>query len=375
MAQIAIAEPNNRISFLDLDDSTAGWVPGGSPAMGGFWPVPRPGGGWTASVVDQSSRLEHRSAIGEAEVPGSLNDPPALIGPRLTHYAAWSPDGKHLCYVVPDGRALSLRTWTPGESGYRAHLSAAPVFPAWVPNANWLVCHHGSTLSAFEIVTREQRTLSPTASGFRTPAVTSDGSRIAWGEVSDGAVRVVLGSVDGESETIGRLSGGVALGFRPGTHELFGAVQASSESSVFSYVARLSDGDGKQARLVQGPLVAFWWSPDGQRIASLHPTYSGDGRFQIRIHDAAGNFLRAMEPLIPSSDVATLVGFFDQYATSHPSWSGDSRWFAICGKLLSEGPHPSFSGGHRDRAFVWDTVVGGPTTALAEGSFAVFERP
>lgn len=298
-----------------------------------------------------------------------------MIGARLAHYAAWSPDGGHLCYVVPDGRALSLRTWEPGDAGFHTHLSAAPVFPVWVPGTRWLVCHHGATLTAFNIETREQRTLSPTASGFRTPAVSTDGSAIAWAEVADGAVVVRQGSLSGESEVLARLDGGVTLGFRPGTHELFGAVATSPESGVFSYVGLLSARVPEPERLVQGPLVAFWWSPDGQKLASVHPTYSGDGRFQVRLHRADGRFLGAMESLIPSADIATMVGFFDQYAASHPVWSADSRWFGICGKFLSEGPHPSFTGTRPDTAYLWDTVNGGAAFALAEGSLVVFERP
>ncbi len=276
---------------------------------------------------------------------------------------------------MPDGRALSLRTWEPGDQGFHTHLSAAPLFPVWVPGTKWLVCHHGATLTAFNTESREQRTLSATASGFRTPAVTTDGEAMAWAEVTDGAVVVFMGALSGESTVAARLAGGVALGFRPGTHDLFGAVANSPESGVFSYVAKVSTGEVEPTRIVQGPLVAFWWSPDGEKLATFHPTYSGDGRFQVRLHDPNGEFLGAMEPLIPSADVATMVGFFDQYATSHPSWSPDSRWFGIAGKLLSEGPHSSFTGGRPDVSYIWDTVNRGPITALSEGTLVVFQRP
>ncbi|MGE3075529.1 MAG: hypothetical protein AB7N24_17580 [Dehalococcoidia bacterium] len=375
MSSLAVAGPNSRVSLFELDSASDQWRSAQPAGCDGFWPVPRPGGEWTASVVDSSGRLEHHSAVGTSEVPGATTTPPALIGARLAHYAAWSPDGAQLCYVVPDGRALSLRTWDPGESGFHTHLSAAPVFPVWVPNTRWLVCHHGATLTAFNIETREQRTLSPAASGFRTPAVSMDGAVIAWAEVSDGAVLVHHGSLSGESEIVARLGGGVTLGFRPGTHELFGAVATSPESGVFSYVAHLANGPAQPERLVQGPLVAFWWSPDGEKIATFHPTYSGDGRFQVRLHRSDGKFLGAMEPLIPSADIATMVGFFDQYAVSHPSWSPDSRWFGISGKFLSEGPHPSFTGSRRDTAYLWDTAGHGAATPVAEGSLVVFQGP
>src|SRR5690606_22856326 len=146
-------------------------------------------GGWTASVVDASARLEHVEGGVTTEVPGSRTEPPMLLAPRVAHYALWAPGARALCYVVPDGRALSLRSWRPPETAARVHLSAAPVFPAWAPGTDWLVCHHGTTLSAFETVTGEQRVLSTSAAGFRTPAVSKDGA-VTWAEVGDGGVTV-----------------------------------------------------------------------------------------------------------------------------------------------------------------------------------------
>jgi Tol biopolymer transport system component len=261
------------------------------------------------------------------------------------------------------------------DPGFHTHLSAAPVFPAWVPGSDWLLCHHGATLSAFETGTGQQRILSASASGFRTPAVSADGTRIAWAEVSSGSVVIFVGSITGEPEVSARFGGGVVLSFRPGSHELIAAVASSPDSGVFGEIVRIPGGDEPPARIVHGPIVAYWWSPNGEKLATLHPTYSGDGRFQVRLYDLRGVFLGAMEPLIPSADSATMVGFFDQYTVSHPWWSADSRWFAICGRPVSEGLHPSFSGGTPDSAYVWDTESRVAPVRLGDAGLAVFQRP
>ncbi|MGB4861151.1 MAG: hypothetical protein WBO97_01715 [Tepidiformaceae bacterium] len=373
MSHFAVADSQNRVSVYSLPEHVSD-PPTSTTEITGIWPVPRPGSEWTVSVVDDSSRLEHRSGIGATEVPGSSNAPPALIGARLAHYAAWSPSGERLSYVVPDGRALSLRTWVPGDTGFHALVSAAPVFPAWVPGSNWLLCHHGPTLSAFDTSSSEQRILSAAASGFRTPAVSSDGSRIAWAEVSGGRVVVFVGSLTGGPEAVASFPGGVVLSFRPQTNDLHAAVASSPESGVFGEIVRIDSGGRPPQRILQGPVVAYWWSPDGDKLATLHPTYSGDGRFQVRFYGPAGEFLGAMEPIIPSADTATLVGFFDQYAVSHPCWSADGRWFGIAGRRVSEGPHPSFSGGDPNSAFIWDTRAKVAPVAIPGGSLVVFER-
>lgn len=374
MANFAVADSQNRVSIHSLPEADSD-SPARTNEFTGIWPVPRPGSEWTVSVVDDSSRLEHHAAIGAAEVPGSSNTPPALIGARLAHYGSWSPSGDRLSYVVSDGRALSLRTWLPGDPGFHALLSAAPVFPAWVPGSHWLLCHHGPTLSAFETSSNEQRILSTAASGFRTPAVSTDGTRVAWAEVSAGRVIVVVGSLTGSPETVASFPGGVVLSFRPETNDLYAAVASSPESSVFGEIVRIDPGGASPQRIVQGPVVAYWWSPDGEKLATLHPTYSGDGRFQVRLHGPGGMFLGAMEPIIPSADTATMVGFFDQYTVSHPCWSGDGRWFGIAGRRVSEGPHPSFSGGNANSAFIWDTRTSAAPVAISNGALVVFERP
>ncbi len=369
---LAVVDPNGNLSRHAFADEHWSSSPARRP---GLWPTSRPGSDrWTWSVVDSAARLEHLEDLAAVEVPGSRTEPPLLLAARLAHYALWSPAGEALCYVAPDGRALSLRTWRPGDAEARSLLSAAPVFVAWIPRSNWLLCHHGTSLSAFETETGEQRVLSNSAAGFRTPAVAGDGSVIAWAEVKDGKVEVRTGTVEpNDSRVVATFEGGVALSYQPGTTELTLAVARQPDTGVFSEFLRLSDS-GEATRLVQGPLVAYWWSPDGARFASLHPSYSGDGRFQARFHHAGGRFLGATEPFIPSADTATMVGFFDQYAVSHPAWSASGRWFGASGRLLKEGPHPSFSGGSTERALVWDTLSNGVPLDLGPGQTLSFGR-
>ena len=374
--ELMAVDRSNALAVHRLDDSGA-WSPGGDVGPG-LWPLSRPGTNeWTWSVIDDASRLIHGEPGSQLEVPGSQTQPPLLLGPRLGHYAMWSPSGDCLCYVVPDGRALTLRSWRPGELSSSALLSAAPVFSAWIPASNWLLAHHGSTLSAYETVSGEQRVLSSTAAGFRTPAVRDDGSGFAWAQVNEGAVSIMYGSLEdgGVPAHLARMGTGVAMAFRPHSSELTIAVAVAPESGVFGELLAvdLSSSSGPH-RIVKGPVVAFWWRPDGTAVATLHPSYTGDGRFQVRLHDPGGRFLGATEPFIPSADTATTVSFFDQYALSHPNWSADGRWFGICGRLQKDGPHASFSGAGGDKILLWDTHILGAINERGDGQMVSFGR-
>ncbi len=365
--EIRIATGSEAGTVTRLSETPNEWRPQLSVYGGEFWPAWRPGRDeLTTSWVDETFvELVHEGS----PVPGSRSSPARFLAPRLPHYALWAPDGSKLCYVTPTGDGLSLRLWTANANADVFLMAGAPIFAAWHPDCRWLYVHVASSLFAVDTANGEQRELSAGAVGFRTPAVSADGSTVAWAEVQDGAVHVIRGSVDGRKDSIGHFGGGLALSFRPHSDELFVAVAGAAQSSVFSEVVSVGG-----RRLVRGPIVGYWWAPDGERLVALHPSYTGDGRFQARLYDATGHFLRAVEPFIPAPETATMVGFFDQYCLSHPSWSPDSRWFGMCGQFLTEGPHHSFAEGQRNHAWLWDTTTGSVQRRVAEGSMLAFNR-
>ncbi|MEO8539062.1 MAG: hypothetical protein ABI577_04920 [bacterium] len=362
---LLVTGPSGSVTSFEVQEESWARIPG-REIESGYWASVRPGtSDATWSSVGSAAELLH----GGAPVPGSRTEPALFLAPRLTHYANWSPDGRRLCYVVPDGQSLVLKVWTYGESDARTLTAGAPLFPAWDASGDALFVHNGSSLQVFELVSGEQRTLSDAAAGFRTPAVNKKSGLIAWADVRDGAVEVMQGTRRGVAERVARFSSGVTLAFRPGTDELTVAVATSPESSVFG---DLCTAAGRS--LLKGPFVSYWWAPDGSKVLALYPSYTGDGRFQPRLFDAEGNFLRAVEPFIPAPDTATAVGFYDQYGLSHPFWSSDSRWFGMAGRFLTEGPPASFGGGDADQAWVWDTVSGAIERRLAPGSMLAFGR-
>lgn len=371
--RLVVARLNGDIaSFNERGDA---WhrLDSGEPLRRGLWPAWRAGPGEeiTASTVAAASSLESGAAgAAPATVAGSETVDESFIGPGLPHYALWSPDGRRLCYVVSDGQRLAMKLWEAGLEASRVILSGAPLFPAWSANSRWLAVHHGSQLSLVDTQSDEQTLVSSFAAGFRTPAC-SDSGRLAWLDAHDGSVEIRQALISGPAETVGTLDGGAVLAYRPRSHELTAALAGPTDSGAFAEVALLAP---ERRRLVKGPLVAFWWSPDGQRLMTLHPTFSGDGRFQLRLHDADGRLVHGSEGLIPAPGTATTLAFFDQYRLSHPVWSPDSRWFAICGSVLREGPAPSFGDRIAARAWLWEVARRGPASDLGEATFAAFNR-
>lgn len=337
-------------------------------AAAAFWPAWRPGHG-TLSWSEAHDRT--RLVVDREEVPGASHQPARFIGPGLPHYPLWNPDGRVLAYVVPDGQSLSLRAWTVGEPDVRELVSGAPIFSCWLPGGDALVVHHGASLQIFDASSASSpTTLSESAAGFRTPAVSGDGSRIAWAEVRSGAVHVMECDVATRAiRELRVLPAGVALCYAA-DGRLLVASSTSPESPAFASIVDVERG----ARLIRSVITAFWLSPDATRLVTLHPSFTGDGRYQARLWDHAGRALGATEAFVPSAQFGMVVNFFDQFSLSHPLWSADSRWFGLPGRFPTDSPHPAFSDGVEDYVWLWDTVDGIIHHRVTPGSMLTFER-
>jgi len=367
---VALAHASHGIATFV--EKPGGWADG--DVFEGLWPTWQPGGGTLArSTVGDDAALRVENGE-ESAVPGSVTRPPMLLGPRLPHYAHWSPDGRHLCYVVPDGQSLVLKVWNAGAHEARSLLSGAPIFPAWSPDSSTLAVHHGGNLSLFDVASGRQTVLSEIATGFRTPAWCHDGRELAWAEFQGGAVEIRIGTPAGDARTVASFPSGVALAYRPRTTELAVASTTSAESGVFGRIVVLREGAQGPRTLLNGPLTAFWWAPSGERIAALVPVALGDGRFQLRFSDGGGHPLGAAEAMFPAQDTATMVGFFDQYGLSHSPWSADSRWFGFCGRFLTEGPHASFGQSAGDVAWLWEPGTAGLPLRIGLAGMLSFSR-
>lgn len=376
-----MTEPTDFLAIAGADSVTRivrdrgdAWVD--SAVTTGWWPAWRPGRReYAVSRVETAGGATHAALHlqgidgGDIPIPGSMSAPPALIAERLAHYALWDPTGHVICYVMPSGRTLAARLWRPGEPEAETLTGGTPIFPCWSPDGRRLVLHYGDHLMSVDVESGDQRRLSTNAMGFRTAAISSDGELTAFAEANpQGTALLCHRQAADVSTEAARFDGGVALSFRPGTHELTIAVTTGAEAGVFRdlYVLDM-DRASEPRRLIHGPVLAYWWAPTGDRLAVLVPAYTGDGRYQVRFHSADGRFSRAMEPVTLSPDVRTMVSFFDQFALSHRPWSPDGRRFAFAGRVLTDSIPASFADGQLDAVVLADAVAGGPWHRVGMG--------
>jgi TolB protein len=117
----------------------------------------------------------------------------------------------------------------------------------------------------------------------------------------------------------------------------------------------LSATTGAVRVVLAGPVVAFFWSPDGRTLAALQVGQPSDGTvaaatgsgtaslaraplaaqppgvaIRLVFVDAASGVIRAKRGIRLADLFATQqLPYFDQYALSHRVWSADSRSLAL----------------------------------------------
>jgi Tol biopolymer transport system component len=81
--------------------------------------------------------------------------------------------------------------------------------------------------------------------------------------------------------------------------------------------------DGRtRTQVTTARVVAFFWSPDGQRLA-FAALDAGGNSLAWNVADASGANARRLGPFTPTSEQIQLLAFFDQYAISHGLWAPD----------------------------------------------------
>ncbi len=354
--------------------------------VSGRWPAWNPVRDLVAVSVVEPRGDAVRSAIELIDLDGRLvrtahETAPGVmpvIAPRVPHYALWSPAGDILSYVSQSTFGLGLfLTHAGGNFVSDPIITGAPLFQSWCPDNNFLAVHAGPELSVVEVEgSRNTASVAERSAGFRAPAYSDDAEVLAYAVPVDGGVAVMRALFQGTgSREAHQFAGGVALGFRPGTRELSVAVTGNAESGMFDELWTLPAEEGVTPRLAwRGPFVSFLWAPDGSRVALVAPTQSGDGRYAIQVITPDGRYAGATEGFIPSQDMRTYFGFFDQYSQSHSLWSADSTRMVVAGRLVSDTVHTSFGDGAGDFVMTWDAAPGHPLEPVAPGDLG-FYRP
>lgn len=305
-------------------------------------------------------------------------------------YLYWAPDSERVSFASSyqdEDVGLSLQVVDVDGSGHSNLVSGRPMYWAWAPDASSIVTHSGTggakriRLVEFRNSRSGDEELSARPSSFQAPAYSPDGSRIAAVvEDTEGdnqlAVMPAAGAPVQPIADIGRFAAfgwspsGDRIAYIDGQNPAIGGIRGElhviSPEPIPSTVS-LQSGGSTRVPGGQG-VIAFFWSPDGEKLAFFRPVASTGGPQQIVmtlfVYDLVQQEVRAHGTFPASSTFAyQVLPFFDQYQRSATIWSPDGSQIVVSAMADEQTP----------AVFVVD-LDGGEPRQVAEGHLA-FWRP
>ena len=347
------------------------WSPDGTKLAASRVTVRGSEGGLSIEVFDLSTG---------GRVTAYENEVQAPVADGTPHYLYWSPDNRYLSFLAPTPEGLTLFV-EDGQSDEEPGAVAvgAPLYFQWTPNAALLAVHSGDRVATQEPTPDGDETrIAVDAFAFRAPAISPDGSQVAYAGIGGGVQGIFVAPTQDGSGRAPRMlletQGLTAFSWAPDGATLAVAEQIRPGVPVFDRLQLVSaDGSGSSS-LVEDQLLAFFWSPEGNSIAwiGIDPLTRGmDLAVSAVDSGAATGEPRHLFRFSPTGEMFTWLSFFDQYANSHSIWAPDGSALVVTGNDGVESGRRNGSGPSGGYVYVVD-VSSGEAHRIASGKVAVW---
>ena len=285
-----------------------------------------------------------------------------LLAEGVVHYALWSPGSTRLAFIALTSKGLSLFLDDLRDSvGAAVVLDRGPLWTSWSPDSQYLPVHRGAThflVNTLEGIRVDE--LAIRAVGYRVPAWKPPGAivTIASGD-GPGRYTILSAQVVGDDlDVMQPVTSLHEIGFPLTPAFLWspnGKLLALAGSarvviylglpvSVYRDLDLFSEGEAAQTILIQDNVIAYFWSPDGSRLAYVAPSQTA-GVLRWTVLNVVNGERWPLVDFIPSRDQLVMFQFFDQYAYSHSPWSPDSRSLVFAGELTDRPTMASATSG------------------------------
>jgi TolB protein len=357
----------NRIAFINLDGQLETISPDGNSARQltrsnhtFFFPAWSPDGNRLAVLGGDS---EGGSVYLVRDTAGANNlDEIYHSQQQAPFYVYWSPDSSQLTFLATAEAGLGLFLVQANQPGTIRLLGLGqPFYWDWSPEGDELLIHsgfagQGSRLAFIDLHGNSDGREVNQAGFFQAPGISRSGRYWAYAEIdTPTSRRLVIQNGLGEQQLSLPHLGQVALSWSP-TQERLAFTSPLVSAPAFYGPLRLVEPETGENRLLSSEIVvAFFWSPDGRRIAFLtlaterqdnavqtfyrgEPALADHRPFPAAAQPNGGMLLFDLwvvevdegEPyrLVTFQPtnlfVSQFLPFFDQYSLSHQIWSPDS---------------------------------------------------
>lgn len=303
-------------------------------------------------------------------------------------YLDWSPDSEHIAFLAQNVQdasyALNLIDADAGQKP-RTVAEGASAAWSWSPDGKTLVTKVGGgqgeagRLSLVDPSTDAVTRIGAAGDGaLTTPHFSPDGERLLIARSGGGQNELVLADRDGnEVKVLAEFDGAIQFAWSPTGREVAYVVQP--EGAQGGPLRVLDVASGQERTISRKPVQVFFWSPDGERIASFSAASPTDASENFRgynlmpelnvpmmlletINPANGD-ARELFYFAPTNAFRRLAADFDRFSRGVNIWAPDSRKLVFTLTYGAEGA---------TRDWVVETEASGSINprVLANGSLA-----
>lgn len=272
----------------------------------------------------------------------------AYEGDHWPVYYNWAPKSDQLGVLTQSaaGQTLALRRVSIDGSGGEAIDTGNPLFWAWSPDGGTMLVHAGNTrLAALQLGSVvQEHDLGLALGAFQAPAISPDGRQAlvaaASSATSQQLVRIDLGT--GEPQPLIDIASQASFTWSPDGARV--AMLDLSLDNKYQFPAGplhvIASGSGALETTVDEDVIAFFWAPNGKRLAYLALVDPKDGSSQpnitLKLLDVGGWTPREILAVAPTQSFLTeVVPYFDQFSQSTSPWSPDSSSFVLTNRESS----------------------------------------
>jgi Tol biopolymer transport system component len=282
----------------------------------------------------------------------------------------WSPDSRWLVFLAASESGASYGFYRVAAEGGQLTLldAGVPYGWAWSPKSQEVAIHAGSVfgglaanrLAFLDVEEVLEEGLGLPSGVFGAPSWSSDGRKIVVATLAQDHNRIyVTNRALTEGTALADLDGQVELMLSPRDDKLAYVLQDEEGARLYvlDVPARLTsraneavaaEASAQVGKLLSGDdaVAAFFWSPDGKRIAFFVPQLVslGEGEeaqqalvLTLKFSEVARATVREAVTFFPTSAFLSMIQGFGQYAQALRIWSPDSRNVVYAG-LDEEGP-------------------------------------
>jgi TolB protein len=273
-------------------------------------------------------------------------------------YLSWSPNSQVIAFLGSDSSG-SMAQYQVAVSGGESKLvsSGQPYYWDWSPDNQTLIVHIGGASSdnpnaslAFirldGSIPKQELSLKPAS--FEAPAWSPAGDVLALAAQNDAGVNeLVLAGLDGKvKQVLVKLAGPVDFAWSPkGVHLAYAVFDHTEANPTFHLFVLDSAHPDLSRQVVQGDLAAFFWSPDGQKIAyftwgSARPSAAAfqtvartrvSAGLVVQVYDLSSGTSKEVATFSPTDSFQQILPFYSQYQRSGTLWSPDSQSLVLSG--------------------------------------------